>query len=182
MRLLLPLALSLLAAGPAQAAAYRCKDAAGATVFQDQPCSAGPSVKLRAAPPAPESPRALTVEPGGEALEKAEAAADVEAAESPQGPGHDNVREYLDAREREREQLRGEQRRAFAGEEARQRRSNALAKIDERLRVLSLQKASLAADTEARSRAIYEERMLQRLRARVDAGAPGAVEEAGALR
>ena len=148
--------------------AYRCTGPSGSIVFQDRPCSSGFSAPVRMAPAPAPSPRAMAApEVGGE-----------EDAQPPKKTGHDNVQEYLQSRERERAQQRSEQRRAFADEEERQLRGNALSKIDERLRVLNSRKASLLSDSQERSRAIFDEQRLQRLRARVEAGTPGAAEEA----
>lgn len=167
---LLPCALLLLSALPAAQAqqAYRCTGPSGAMLFQDRPCSSGFSAPVRTAPAAAPSPRATdSPEAGGE-----------EDALPPRKTGHDHVQEYLQSRERESAQQRSEQRRAFADEEERQLRGNALSKIDERLRELNSRKSSLVSNSQDRSRAIFDEQRLQRLRARVEAGTPGAAEEA----
>lgn len=155
--------------------AYRCTDPSGSMVFQDRPCSSGFSAPVRMAPPAAPSPRAMAVPEAGVGEE---AGVEEDAPPPKKKTGHDNVQEYLQSRERERAEQRAEQRRAFADQDDQHRRSTALSRIDERLRVLNQKKTSLVSDSQERSRATFDEQRLQRLRARVEAGTPGAVDEA----
>lgn len=190
-------ALLALAGNAAQAqSAYRCNTSNG-MVFQDRPCSSGASVRVHKAapPPAEPAPQASTqqelqlqilqLQAQQKLLEQERLAAegpgpDAPPARPPPKTGQQNMQEYLDARDRQREQWRAEQREAFAGEDARTAPGSALARVDNRLRDLRMRRDSLAATPQERSRAAYQEERLQRLRPRIAAGNTDAMEDAEA--
>ncbi len=190
--------LLALACTAAQAqSAYRCNTPEG-MVFQDRPCSSGASVRVHKAapPPAPaaeEAPRAQTqqelqlqllqLQTQQKILEQERLAAegpapDAPAARPPPKTGQQNMEEYLNARDRQREQLRSEQRRAFDGEDARTAPGSALSRVDNRLRDLRMRRDSMAATPQERSRASYQEERLLRLRPGIAEGSSQAMREA----
>lgn len=175
--------------------AYRCSTPNG-TVFQDRPCSNGASVRVHKAVPVPAAepePQALSQQElqmqilqlqAQQKMLEQERLAEEGAGAPPPRPsaktGQQNMQDYLDDRDRQREQWRSDQRQAFAAEDARTAPGAALARIDNRLRDLRMRRDSMAATPRERSRAAYQEERLLRLRPRIAAGNPDAMEEAEA--